>query len=265
MVRAISTRTDIGLQPPSHCTSGSEASWIIRSGVRKKFWRYRSLRQILAAKPRALWTVGPTDSALTALRIMADKDIGFPRGPRAGGDGRRPVGARLRAAAGAGRKASGTTPVADIMVRDVVSVDLSHTFADCLRLMHQHGIRHLPVVDSGKAHRRDLDPRPAERGGRASRQDHRRTRTRTADHFHIDGMSSWPCGARLIASVTTGLRHESADRPGCTGLSDARRLSRLQRDPVRAGRRARRRAADRSRRWSRRCSPACSWRRWSAS
>ena len=25
----------------------------------------------------------------------------------------------------------------------------SHTFADCLRLMHQHGIRHLPVVDSG--------------------------------------------------------------------------------------------------------------------
>ena len=37
------------------------------------------------------------------------------------------------------------------MIRDVVSVDLTHTFADCLRLMHQHGIRHLPVVDDGKA------------------------------------------------------------------------------------------------------------------
>ena len=42
-----------------------------------------------------------------------------------------------------------TTPVADLMVRDVVSVDPAHTFADCLRLMHQHRIRHLPVVDQG--------------------------------------------------------------------------------------------------------------------
>ena len=36
------------------------------------------------------------------------------------------------------------------MVRKVVTVDLSQTFADCLRLMHEHGIRHLPVIDSGK-------------------------------------------------------------------------------------------------------------------
>ena len=35
------------------------------------------------------------------------------------------------------------------MTREVVTVDFSHTFGDCLRLMHQHGIRHLPVVDSG--------------------------------------------------------------------------------------------------------------------
>ena len=36
------------------------------------------------------------------------------------------------------------------MIRDVVTVGLSHTFADCLRLMHQHGIRHLPVLDGGR-------------------------------------------------------------------------------------------------------------------
>jgi CBS domain-containing protein len=36
------------------------------------------------------------------------------------------------------------------MVRNVVTVDLAHAFADCLRLMHQHSIRHLPVVDKGK-------------------------------------------------------------------------------------------------------------------
>jgi CBS domain-containing protein len=40
------------------------------------------------------------------------------------------------------------TPVADIMVRDVIHVDLSMTFADCLKLMHQHAVRHLPVVNN---------------------------------------------------------------------------------------------------------------------
>ena len=35
------------------------------------------------------------------------------------------------------------------MVRDVITVDLARTFADCLNLMHQHRIRHLPVVENG--------------------------------------------------------------------------------------------------------------------
>ena len=36
---------------------------------------YRSLKQIL--KPKALWSVGPADSVLTAAQVMADKNIGF--------------------------------------------------------------------------------------------------------------------------------------------------------------------------------------------
>jgi len=39
-----------------------------------------------------------------------------------------------------------TTPVRDVMIRGVVTVDLDRTFLDCLRLMHRHRIRHLPVV-----------------------------------------------------------------------------------------------------------------------
>jgi len=34
------------------------------------------------------------------------------------------------------------------MVRDVIKVDLGKTFVDCLKLMHLHGIRHLPVVEN---------------------------------------------------------------------------------------------------------------------
>ena len=56
----------------------------------------------------------------------------------------------MRARVVLAKKSPEATPVADIMVRKVVTVDLAHTFADCLRLMHQHGIRHLPVVDGGK-------------------------------------------------------------------------------------------------------------------
>jgi CBS domain-containing protein len=41
------------------------------------------------------------------------------------------------------------TPVAGIMVRDVIKVDLASTFAECLRLMHLHRVRHLPVVENG--------------------------------------------------------------------------------------------------------------------
>ena len=38
---------------------------------------YRPLARILAAKPKSLWTVGPRDSALAAMRLMAEKNIGL--------------------------------------------------------------------------------------------------------------------------------------------------------------------------------------------
>jgi len=48
-------------------------------------------------------------------------------------------------------KSPEATPVADIMVRDVVTADIGSTFADCLKLMHAHRIRHLPVTENGVA------------------------------------------------------------------------------------------------------------------
>ena len=38
---------------------------------------YRPLRQIVAAKAQSLWTARPGDSALSAMRLMADKNIGL--------------------------------------------------------------------------------------------------------------------------------------------------------------------------------------------
>jgi CBS domain-containing protein len=111
---------------------------------------YRSLRQILASKPRNLWSVGPADTTLSALQIMSDKNIGcvvvMDRNVLVGIVSERDCVRRVVLA----KRSPETTAIAEIMTRDVITVDLSHTFADCLRLMHQHGIRHLPVVDNGK-------------------------------------------------------------------------------------------------------------------
>jgi len=111
---------------------------------------FRPLRQILASRPRALWSVGPADSARSAMQLMADKNIGFlvvlDKDAMVGVLSERDCARRLVLAG----KPPGTTPVSDLMVRAVVSVDPTHTFADCLKLMHQHGIRHLPVIDKAK-------------------------------------------------------------------------------------------------------------------
>jgi len=47
-------------------------------------------------------------------------------------------------------KSPEATQVADIMVRNVVTTNLEATFGDCMRLMHAHGIRHLPVIDKNE-------------------------------------------------------------------------------------------------------------------
>ena len=81
---------------------------------------------------------------------MVDKDIGLlavmDGGTLAGVLSERDCARRVLLA----KKSPESTPVADVMVRNVVTIDVGRTFADCLRLMHQHGIRHLPVVENGK-------------------------------------------------------------------------------------------------------------------
>jgi predicted transcriptional regulator len=112
---------------------------------------YRSLQEILSTKPRSLWSVGSGDSAFSAVRIMAEKNVGFlvvlEKGALVGALSERDCVRRLVAE----RRAPEAIPVRDIMIREVVTVDPTYTFGDCLRLMHAHGIRHLPVLDRGKA------------------------------------------------------------------------------------------------------------------
>jgi len=109
---------------------------------------YRPLKQIL--RSGTVWTVGPNDSVLTAIQLMEEKNVGFlvvlERDAIAGVLSERDCVRRVLL----GGKAAEATPVADIMVRDVVKAQLTASFADCMKLMHLHGIRHLPVVENDK-------------------------------------------------------------------------------------------------------------------
>jgi CBS domain-containing protein len=111
---------------------------------------YRSLRQMLGSVARPVWAVAPSDTAFAAINLMSERDIGFVPVLESG----RLVGVLserdcVRAVMLTHRPADATA-VGDVMVRNVVTADLSHTFGDCLRMMHQNRIRHLPVVESGK-------------------------------------------------------------------------------------------------------------------
>jgi CBS domain-containing protein len=108
---------------------------------------YRPLKTILTAKPSAVLSVSPADSIQTALQLMSDKDTGFlvvlERDALVGVLSERDCARRVALAG----KSPTTTKVADIMVRKVVTAQLSFTYAECLKLMHDNSIRHLPIID----------------------------------------------------------------------------------------------------------------------
>jgi len=109
----------------------------------------RPLKQILATKPKAVWSVAPSDSSLSAMHLMAEKNIGLvvvlDRLALVGVLSERDCVRRIVLTG----KSPEATAVANIMVRDVVTTDTASTFSDCLKLMHAHSIRHLPVVENG--------------------------------------------------------------------------------------------------------------------
>ena len=111
---------------------------------------YRTIKQILAGRPGGVLAVGPEDTALSSLKSMAEKHVGFmvvlDGGRLVGVLSERDIGRKVVLAG----RAAADTLVRDIMTRDVVTVTPADRFADCLRLMDRHGIRHLPVVEGGR-------------------------------------------------------------------------------------------------------------------
>jgi len=105
---------------------------------------------ILRHKGSTVHAVRPADTVLDALGIMAEHDIGAVlvlNGSEIAGILTERDYARKVALVG---RASKDSPVRAIMTANVVCVRPSNTVEDCMGVMTDRRVRHLPVVENGR-------------------------------------------------------------------------------------------------------------------
>ena len=106
--------------------------------------------EILDSKGANVWSIGPDATVFEAIQLMAEKNIGALLvvdhakliGILSERDYTRKVALR--------GKSSKQTAVKEIISGRVITVCPAHTVEDCMRLMTEHRIRHLPVLDGDR-------------------------------------------------------------------------------------------------------------------
>ena len=109
-----------------------------------------TISEILKNKPAGVCSVPPGATVFEAIREMADKNIGallVMEGERLLGvvserDYTRKVALR--------GKSSRETQVHEILSASLVSARPDSTVEECMRLMTEHRVRHLPVLEGGR-------------------------------------------------------------------------------------------------------------------
>lgn len=109
-----------------------------------------TIGSILNRKGTTVWSVSPTNTVFEAISMMAEKNIGAL--PVLEGD--RLVGliserdyARKVILLGRGSK---ETAVAEIMSVNLKTVELGDSVQECMQIMTENRVRHLPVLEGGK-------------------------------------------------------------------------------------------------------------------
>jgi CBS domain-containing protein len=110
----------------------------------------KTVAELLRVKPARMVSVSPTQSVLEAIKVLAAEDIGAAivmEGGRLAGifserDYTRKVILKGRS--------SDTTRVEEIMTPNVIVVTPRTRTRECMQLMSEKNIRHLPVVEEGR-------------------------------------------------------------------------------------------------------------------
>ena len=107
----------------------------------------KPVSELLRGREGTLWHVRPEDTVFNALKLLAEYEVGalmvMDQGRLVGVVSERDY---TRKVALQGRN-SKETQVADIMTRNVITVGPRTGTRQCMALMSEKRIRHLPVVD----------------------------------------------------------------------------------------------------------------------
>jgi CBS domain-containing protein len=106
-----------------------------------------TISEILNHKGNQVWSISPDVMVFDAIQLMAEKNIGALLVTEAGSlvgilterDYTRKIALK--------GKSSKQTAVREILSGQVIHVTPDHTVEDCMRLMTDHRVRHLPVLD----------------------------------------------------------------------------------------------------------------------
>ncbi len=108
------------------------------------------VRHILDSKGDEIWHITPEDSVLDAIKLMAEKKIGallVMEDDNLSGIVSERDYARKVILQG---KSSRETPVRDIMTAEVTITNPLETVEQCMSLMTEKRMRHLPVIEDEK-------------------------------------------------------------------------------------------------------------------
>jgi len=104
---------------------------------------------ILAGKGRNVWSVEPNSMVYDAMKLMADKGIGAlivrEGEPVVGVISERDYARKVILEG----RSSRTTAVREIMTAHVLYAGLNQTIEECMAVMTDKRIRHLPVLEGG--------------------------------------------------------------------------------------------------------------------
>ena len=107
---------------------------------------FPTAEELIARKHTPLVSIAPDATVLVALTLMSEKHVGFlavlDKGALAGVLSERDCARRVIL----GRLGADNTAVREIMTTRVHSVQPGTKIPECVRLMHEREIRHLPVL-----------------------------------------------------------------------------------------------------------------------
>lgn len=107
-------------------------------------------KHLIDRKGSQIHSIGPEDAVLEAIQRMADKHVGallVMRGTELVGIVSERDYARKVILLG---RSSAETPVRQIMTAPVTTVTPAHTVNECMKIVTEQRIRHLPVVENGR-------------------------------------------------------------------------------------------------------------------